>query len=169
MAGLQQENPVAVLGALRTAGAGLLLAAISHGLPMLANACDWRSLIRGANRPGIASMLHLVWVRESVNSMLPVARIGGEVVLSQDARALGRASVDGGGQHHRRHAADRHQPVAVHDDRHRLFFAHAQSNTLRLGGTIGVGRGGPDAAAWCCSHSYSTPIPSSASRVRSIA
>nr|WKF55755.1 hypothetical protein HUO10_000199 [Paraburkholderia busanensis] len=74
------ENPAAVLGALRVAGAGLLLAALVHVLPMLANACDWRSLIRGANRPGVARMLHTVWVRESVNCMLPVARIGGEVV-----------------------------------------------------------------------------------------
>ena len=49
-----QDNPGAVLGALRAAGAGLLLAALAHVLPMLANACDWRSLIRGANRPVLA-------------------------------------------------------------------------------------------------------------------
>jgi hypothetical protein len=34
----------------------------------------------GENRPSLAGMLHLVWIRESVNSMLPVARIGGEIV-----------------------------------------------------------------------------------------
>ena len=75
-----REDPRAVLGALRAAGAGLVLAAFAHVLPMIANACDWRSLIRGANRPSFSRMLHLVWVRESVNSMLPVARIGGELV-----------------------------------------------------------------------------------------
>ncbi|WP_345810671.1 lysylphosphatidylglycerol synthase domain-containing protein [Paraburkholderia sp. PREW-6R] len=84
-----RDNPVAVLGALRTAGMGLLLAALAHVLPMLANACDWRSLIRGANRPSVAKMLHLVWVRESVNCMLPVARIGGEVVSFRMLRRWG--------------------------------------------------------------------------------
>jgi glycosyltransferase 2 family protein len=75
-----RDDPRAVLGALRAAGGGLVLAALAHVLPMIANACDWRSLIRGANRPSLGKMLHLVWVRESVNSMLPVARIGGELV-----------------------------------------------------------------------------------------
>ncbi|HLX00849.1 MAG TPA: flippase-like domain-containing protein [Trinickia sp.] len=74
------SNPGAVLGLMRAAGAGLVLAALSHVLPMLANARDWQTLIRGANRPSLAGMLHLVWLRESVNCMLPVARIGGEVV-----------------------------------------------------------------------------------------
>ncbi|WP_233801674.1 lysylphosphatidylglycerol synthase domain-containing protein [Paraburkholderia sp. HP33-1] len=75
-----REDPRAVLSALRAAGGGLVLAALAHVLPMIANACDWRSLIRGANRPSLGKMLHLVWVRESVNCMLPVARIGGELV-----------------------------------------------------------------------------------------
>ncbi|MFM0593450.1 lysylphosphatidylglycerol synthase domain-containing protein [Paraburkholderia dilworthii] len=84
-----RENPGAVLGALRAAGAGLVLAALAHVLPMIANACDWRSLIRGASRPSLGRMLHLVWVRESVNCMLPVARIGGEVVSFRMLRRWG--------------------------------------------------------------------------------
>lgn len=74
------ENPGAVIALMRTAGWGLTLAALAHVLPMLANAKDWQTLIRGAHRPTLASMFHLVWIRESVNNMLPVARIGGEVV-----------------------------------------------------------------------------------------
>ena len=74
------ENPRAVLALLRTAGAGLLLAGLAHVLPMLANARDWQTLIRGPGRPSLMGMLHLVWIRESVNSMLPVARVGGEIV-----------------------------------------------------------------------------------------
>jgi putative membrane protein len=73
-------NPVAVLALMRTAGAGLVLAGLVHVLPMLANARDWQTLIRGAHRPSLFAMLRLVWIRESVNSMLPVARIGGEIV-----------------------------------------------------------------------------------------
>ena len=74
------ENPGAVVALMRTAGWGLSIAAMAHVLPMIANSRDWQTLIRGANRPTLCRMLHLVWIRESVNSMLPVARIGGEVV-----------------------------------------------------------------------------------------
>jgi putative membrane protein len=84
-----REDPRAVLSALRAAGAGLVLAACAHVLPMIANACDWRSLIRGANRPSLGKMLHLVWVRESINCMLPVARIGGELVSFRMLRRWG--------------------------------------------------------------------------------
>jgi putative membrane protein len=76
-------NPWAVLALMRVAGPGLVLAGLVHVLSMLANARDWQTLIRGTNRPSLAGMLHLVWIRESVNSMLPVARIGGEIVSSR--------------------------------------------------------------------------------------
>lgn len=134
-----QDNPGAVFSALRAAGAGLLLAAIAHVLPMIANACDWRSLIRGANRPGFANMLHLVWVRESVNSMLPVARIGGEVVSFRMLRRWGvRPSTAVGSI-----IVDMQLTVISQ----LLFtmvgigflFAHAQSDTLRLAGQLAWG------------------------------
>ncbi|NTX27452.1 flippase-like domain-containing protein [Burkholderia pyrrocinia] len=75
-----REHPLEILHRLRIAGAGLLVAALAHILPMLANAWDWRMLIRGPRRPSFATMLKLVWIRESINGLLPVARIGGEVV-----------------------------------------------------------------------------------------
>src|SRR5476649_2166230 len=75
-----REDPRSVFVLLRTAGPGLVLAAAAHVLPMLANARDWQTLMIGTRRPGLLSMLRLVWIRESVNSLLPVARIGGEVV-----------------------------------------------------------------------------------------
>jgi putative membrane protein len=85
-----REHPATVLRLLKDAGAGLVLAALVHVLPMLANAWDWRSLIRAAQRPRLSAMLKLVWIRESVNGLLPVARIGGEIV---SFRLLGRVGV----------------------------------------------------------------------------
>ncbi|HKR44649.1 MAG TPA: lysylphosphatidylglycerol synthase domain-containing protein, partial [Paraburkholderia sp.] len=85
-----REHPAAVLQLLRGAGMGLVLAAIVHILPMCANAWDWGSLIRAAQRPSFATMLKLVWIRESINGLLPVARVGGELV---SFRLLGRAGV----------------------------------------------------------------------------
>jgi glycosyltransferase 2 family protein len=83
------SNPGAVFSLMRTAGAGLLLAGLVHVLPMLANAKDWQTLIFGENRPALSGMLHLVWIRESINSMLPVARIGGEIVSFRLMRRRG--------------------------------------------------------------------------------
>ncbi|NTZ04522.1 lysylphosphatidylglycerol synthase domain-containing protein [Burkholderia metallica] len=77
---LWREHPLDILHRLQTAGAGLLVAALAHILPMLANAWDWRMLIRGPRRPSFMTMLKLVWIRESINGLLPVARIGGEIV-----------------------------------------------------------------------------------------
>ena len=58
---------------------GLLLAAASHVVPMLANALAWQRLFSRADRPTLALVLRTVWVRESVNGVLPVARVGGEI------------------------------------------------------------------------------------------
>lgn len=75
-----RDDPGAVFTLMRSAGPGLVLAGLVHVLPMLANARDWQALIRGAHRPSLGTMLRLVWIRESVNGLLPVARIGGEIV-----------------------------------------------------------------------------------------
>jgi glycosyltransferase 2 family protein len=85
-----RDDPVAILHLLEAAGAGLVLAALAHILAMLPNAWDWRLLIRDAERPTFATMLKLVWIRESINGLLPVARIGGEIV---SFRLLGRVGV----------------------------------------------------------------------------
>jgi glycosyltransferase 2 family protein len=85
-----RDDPVAILHLLESAGVGLVLAALAHIVPMLPNAWDWRMLIRDAERPSLATMLKLVWIRESINGLLPVARIGGEIV---SFRLLGRVGV----------------------------------------------------------------------------
>lgn len=84
-----RDNPAAVLALMRAAGAGLVIAAAAHLLPMLANAKDWQTLFAPASRPGLAAMLRLVWIRESINGLLPVARIGGELVSFRLLRARG--------------------------------------------------------------------------------
>lgn len=85
-----REHPAATWQLMRESGFGLVLAACVHILPMAANAWDWRSLIRPTERPSFAGMLKLVWLRESINGLLPVARVGGEIT---SFRLLGRMSV----------------------------------------------------------------------------
>ena len=64
---------------LLAAGWGLVAAGLFHAVPMAVNAQAWRVLLVPTARTGLATMTAAVWVRESVNGLLPVARIGGEV------------------------------------------------------------------------------------------
>lgn len=84
-----RSHPEAILGLMSTAGAGLFVAALAHLLPMPLNARGWQTLVRGAHRPSLLQMFHCVWLRESVNGLLPVARVGGELVSFRFLRSLG--------------------------------------------------------------------------------
>jgi putative membrane protein len=74
----------AVVGALAVAGLGALWLIPYHILPLTLDALGWRSLLRvRPEHAGTASLPYLWWVasiREAVSSILPVVRIGGEVV-----------------------------------------------------------------------------------------
>lgn len=75
-----REHPEELWGLLRSAGGGLVLAGLFHAVPMIINAQAWRVLLPGARIPSLLAMARNVWVRESVNGLLPVARVGGEIV-----------------------------------------------------------------------------------------
>ena len=80
----------AVLSAFAAGGLGLIWASLFHAVPMAINARAWQVLMPGARPPSLAAFTWFVWVREAVNGLLPVARIGGEVV---SARLLMRSGV----------------------------------------------------------------------------
>ena len=69
-----------VFAALGTAGIGLLWASLFHLVPMIVNAHAWRLLLASRKRPSLGYLSWVTWLRESVNGLLPVARVGGEVV-----------------------------------------------------------------------------------------
>jgi putative membrane protein len=69
-----------VFAALASAGIGLLWASLFHVAPMIINAHAWRVLLAGGRRPSLGYLTWVTWLRESINGLLPVARIGGEVV-----------------------------------------------------------------------------------------
>jgi putative membrane protein len=62
------------------AGIGLVWASLFHVVPMIVNAEAWRLLFVAGPTPSLLQMVYAVWIRESVNGLLPVARVGGEVV-----------------------------------------------------------------------------------------
>jgi glycosyltransferase 2 family protein len=64
-------------------GFGIVLAALFHLAPMALNGRAWQLLLPPRNRNGFVTFLSAVWIREAVNGLLPVARIGGEVAAAQ--------------------------------------------------------------------------------------
>jgi glycosyltransferase 2 family protein len=72
-----------VLGAFAAAGLGILWASLFHFVSMALNARAWQVLLPRPGRFRLALFLWAVWLREAVNGLLPVARIGGEVVSAR--------------------------------------------------------------------------------------
>jgi putative membrane protein len=81
-----QQDTGAIVALVVSAGPGLVLAALFHVVPTIANARGWQSLLPEHRRPGLSIFAWATWVRESVNNLLPVARIGGEIVAYRIVR-----------------------------------------------------------------------------------
>ncbi|MEJ0062170.1 MAG: lysylphosphatidylglycerol synthase domain-containing protein [Alphaproteobacteria bacterium] len=72
-----------VLAAFAAAGWGIVWASLFHLGPMAMSVVGWRLLWPGQNRPTFGFMFLAQWIRASVNNLLPVARIGGEVAAAR--------------------------------------------------------------------------------------
>ncbi|MDQ6960433.1 MAG: lysylphosphatidylglycerol synthase domain-containing protein [Mariprofundaceae bacterium] len=72
-----------VAGTLATAGLGLLAVTAFHLIPMLVNTVAWRYLFQPESRLPIPGLMVARWVGESVNSLLPVAQVGGELAKAR--------------------------------------------------------------------------------------
>lgn len=74
-----------IWGALATAGWGIAIVVLLHVPQIFVSGMGWRSLLD--RRESVPFTFGLRWIRESVNSLLPVAQLGGDVVR---ARMLAR-------------------------------------------------------------------------------
>jgi putative membrane protein len=73
-------DPIGTLRAAAGVGWALLPLLLLHGVQLYLSGLAWRSLLpETPARPSALAFLGLRWVREGVNSLLPVAQIGGEV------------------------------------------------------------------------------------------
>ena len=77
----QGVGPVASTFA--TAGFGIVWAGLFHFVSMGCNGRAWQVLLPANRRATWSLFVWAVWLRESVNGLLPVARIGGEVASTQ--------------------------------------------------------------------------------------
>lgn len=80
-----------VARALSGAGWALLLLVPIHGVIVLVNAVGWWVLFPSP-RPPLSTAIRIRWLGESVNQLLPVAQVGGEIVKARlMRRAMGTA------------------------------------------------------------------------------
>jgi putative membrane protein len=82
-----------ILTVLATAGWGLGWVIAFHLVPFVADVIGWRALLPGAHRRSLTELSWMRWIGESINSLLPVAQVGGDLVR---ARLLRRSGVPGG-------------------------------------------------------------------------
>jgi putative membrane protein len=67
----------------------LLPITLFHLLPLSFSALSWRELLPAAGRPRAASIFRIRWIRESINSLLPVAGVGGDFASARLAHLQG--------------------------------------------------------------------------------
>ena len=70
-------------------GWGLAAITAFHLLPMWLSALSWRELLPRSSRLDVASVTWMRWIRESINSLLPVAGVGGDVACARLAHLCG--------------------------------------------------------------------------------
>ncbi|GAB3675034.1 lysylphosphatidylglycerol synthase domain-containing protein [Salinisphaera aquimarina] len=71
-----------IANALAAAGWGLLLVAAWHLLPLVIDSHAWR-LLFARSRPSLGRIVWARWIGESVNGLLPVAQVGGDVAKAR--------------------------------------------------------------------------------------
>ena len=94
-----QADVAALLGAFPRIGWGFLLILAARAATIAVDCAAWNLLLPARQRPPFRVMLALRWIAESINTTLPAAQVGGEIVRARllqqrvTAPARGAASV----------------------------------------------------------------------------
>lgn len=83
------EGPRLILSTFTSAGWGVAAVSLLHFLHMAVAGLGWQALWPAQRRPPLKLFIWVLWVREAVNALLPVARIGGEVAALRLLRKSG--------------------------------------------------------------------------------
>ena len=75
--------------AVARAGWGLLAVTLYHLVQTLSDAAGWLVLIPNEYRVRLSSSFFLHWLGESINNLLPTARVGGDIVVARVAAMWG--------------------------------------------------------------------------------
>ena len=72
-----------VAHAMLVIGWGLIPITLFHLIPFTLSALAWRELLPAASRPRTVTIIWIRWIRESINTLLPVASVGGDVASTR--------------------------------------------------------------------------------------
>jgi len=96
---VMRSDPAALFGVFPRIGWGFVAIVAARAATVVVDCGAWACLLPRRGRPSFALMLPLRWIAESINTTLPAAQIGGEVVRARllqrrlDSPARGAASV----------------------------------------------------------------------------
>ena len=76
-------DPAALFGVFPRIGWGFAAILAARGATIIVDCAAWYCILPRAERPGFAGMLPLRWIGESINTTLPAAQIGGDVVRAR--------------------------------------------------------------------------------------
>jgi putative membrane protein len=82
--------------ALSVSAAPVACASVYHVVPLVLYAQSWRYLLPDQGRPSFLSLLRLRWMGESINLILPVAQVGGDVARARRLVGAGVSAPDAG-------------------------------------------------------------------------
>jgi putative membrane protein len=85
-----------LMEALAAGLAPIACASAYHLVPLALNTQSWRVLLPSACRPRFWKLLPLRWIGESINSLLPVAQVGGDLVRARRLVMAGATAPDAG-------------------------------------------------------------------------
>src|SRR4030088_3248483 len=78
-----QSDPGALFAVFPRIGWGFIAITAARAATVVIDCGAWQCLLPRRDRPSFATMLPLRWISESINTTLPVAQIGGEVVRAR--------------------------------------------------------------------------------------
>ena len=78
-----------VAHAMAVIGWWLVPITLFHLIPLTLAALSWRALIPASSRPDAITVVWIRWIRDSINSLLPVAGIGGDIASVRLAHLQG--------------------------------------------------------------------------------
>lgn len=86
---LARQDWDAFTSLLLDSGWGLIWISLFHALPLWLDTQAWRVLLPEHRRPKLGALLLMRWYGESVNSLLPVAQLGGDLLRARLAALAG--------------------------------------------------------------------------------
>jgi putative membrane protein len=97
-----RSDPAALFGVFPRIGWGFAAILAARAATIIVDCAAWSRLVPRSERPAFAPMVTLRWIGESINTTLPVAQIGGDVVrarllqrrLAVPARGAASVAVD---------------------------------------------------------------------------